>query len=256
MYFLDVQGTLIADDKSPIKGAIELIKYLNDKNIAYVILTNNSKDLNFLSFLRKLGFDIKDGAYLDPLELLKNMDLKEAASFGPLAFKQVLEKLNIKDDENAKDILLTNNDSFDSLSLAWLMKRAEDGANFIAMNGSSIYAKNKELYPGSGALLAMLSFCFDIKYQILGKPSKYFFKKGLELLKKQDKLASYDKISLISDDIKGELLEARKLGMKSVLVLSGKIKSVSNIHKDDKALINATYKNAKDFLKHLKAKNP
>ena len=44
MYFIDVQGTLISDsDKSPINGACELLKKLNQKQIPYVVITNNTK---------------------------------------------------------------------------------------------------------------------------------------------------------------------------------------------------------------------
>ena len=55
MLFLDVQGTLLSDvDKSPILGAKELISFLNSKNLAYLIITNNTKKLNFLEELRRI----------------------------------------------------------------------------------------------------------------------------------------------------------------------------------------------------------
>ena len=72
MLFIDVQGTLIKDsDKSLIQGACELVSWLNLKQIPYVIITNNTKDLNFLENLRKKGLEIKDNAYLDPFFVLK-----------------------------------------------------------------------------------------------------------------------------------------------------------------------------------------
>ena len=59
MIFLDVQGTLLKDsDKSLINGAKELIAWLNLKEIPYVIITNNTKDLNFLQNLRQKGLDL------------------------------------------------------------------------------------------------------------------------------------------------------------------------------------------------------
>ena len=54
MFFLDVQGTLISDhDKSLIHGAKELIDFLNAKNLPYLIITNNTKKLDFLEKLRE-----------------------------------------------------------------------------------------------------------------------------------------------------------------------------------------------------------
>ena len=42
-YFIDVQGTLIDDDKKPISGALEFIDSLNEKSIEYIVVTNNTK---------------------------------------------------------------------------------------------------------------------------------------------------------------------------------------------------------------------
>ena len=73
MYFIDVQGTLISDsDKSPINGACELLKKLNQKQIPYVVITNNTKIKSdeFLQTLRDKGLAIKDGAYIDPFCVL------------------------------------------------------------------------------------------------------------------------------------------------------------------------------------------
>ena len=60
MYFIDVQGTLISDiDKSPIRGSIEFIDMLNEKDIPYVVVTNNTKSPSkeFYNFLQKQGFN-------------------------------------------------------------------------------------------------------------------------------------------------------------------------------------------------------
>ncbi|MCW1578808.1 HAD family hydrolase, partial [Campylobacter jejuni] len=53
---MDVQGTLISDhDRSLIPGAKELIDFLNAKNLPYVIITNNTKKLDFLEKLTAKG---------------------------------------------------------------------------------------------------------------------------------------------------------------------------------------------------------
>ena len=43
-FFIDVQGTLIDDiNKEPIDGACEFIDFLNNENIPYMVVTNNTK---------------------------------------------------------------------------------------------------------------------------------------------------------------------------------------------------------------------
>ena len=45
----------------------------------------------------------------------------------------------------------------------------------------------------------------------------------------QEKEASFDKITIISDDVKGDLVGAGVLGMRTVFVLSGKYKKAEEI---------------------------
>ncbi|MBS8262823.1 HAD family hydrolase, partial [Roseibium polysiphoniae] len=74
MFFLDVQGTLISDhDKSLIHCAKELIDFLNAKNLPYLIITNNTKKLDFLEKLQQKGLAIKENAYIDPFSVLKHL---------------------------------------------------------------------------------------------------------------------------------------------------------------------------------------
>ena len=94
-FLIDVQGTLLSDsDKSPIKGAKELINFLNEKNLPYVVITNNTKAKSddFLANLRGKGLDIKDGSYLDPFCVLNRFIAPcDAALFGADEFKQTIQ---------------------------------------------------------------------------------------------------------------------------------------------------------------------
>ncbi|HEY8508258.1 MAG TPA: hypothetical protein VIL32_07880, partial [Steroidobacteraceae bacterium] len=69
----DMDGTLVLGDKGnrglkPLPGALELIRYLNEKNVPYVILTNGTvrADEEYLAELRHLGFPLPDGVAFTP----------------------------------------------------------------------------------------------------------------------------------------------------------------------------------------------
>jgi NagD protein len=62
-------------------------------------------------------------------------------------------------------------------------------------------------------------------YKVVGKPSFNFYNEARKLLN----CDNFDKITIISDDMMGDLLGAKKLGMKAVLVLSGKIKDANEV---------------------------
>ncbi len=252
MFFLDVQGTLISDaDKSLIYGAKELIDFLNTKNIPYVVITNNTKKIDFLEMLRQKGLAIKEDAYIDPFSVLGYILRPcKVAAFGAEEFVQSLEKLGFEMDfENPMAVLIASYDDFKFQDFALMMEYAKEGVQFIAMHESSIYKKEGRLYPGVGSIMAMLQNAIDFKYQVVGKPSTAFYKEALRLLRNYNKNADFEDIKIISDDLKGDLVQAKELGMKTLLVLSGKISDTKGL---DTGMVDKIYPSVLEILKDLK----
>ncbi len=252
MFFLDVQGTLISDaDKSLIYGAKELIDFLNAKNIPYVVITNNTKKIDFLERLRQKGLAIKEDAYIDPFSVLGYILRPcKVAAFGAEEFIQSLEKLGFEMDfENPMAVLVASYDDFKFQDFALMMEYAKEGVQFIAMHESSIYKKEGRLYPGVGSIMAMLQNAIDFKYQVVGKPSTAFYKEALRLLRNYNKNADFEDVKIISDDLKGDLVQAKELGMKTLLVLSGKISDTKGL---DTGMVDKIYPSVLEILKDLK----
>ncbi|EAK3138906.1 HAD-IIA family hydrolase [Campylobacter coli] len=252
MFFLDVQGTLISDaDKSLIYGAKELIDFLNMKNIPYVVITNNTKKIDFLERLRQKGLAIKEGAYIDPFSVLRYILRPcKVAAFGADEFIQSLEELGFKMDfENPMAVLVASYDDFKFKDFATMIELARREVRFIAMHETSIYKKDGRLYPGVGSIMAMLQNAIDFKYQVVGKPSPAFYKEALRLLRNYNKNADFEDIKIISDDLKGDLVQAKELGMKTLLVLSGKISDTKGF---DTGMVDKIYPSVLEILKDLK----
>jgi NagD protein len=233
MYFIDVQGTLIDDkDKLPIKGSIEFMDKLNRENIPYIIITNNTKKSSdeFLAFLRNLGFDIPSKNYLDPFMILRdivpNSDDNLIAPFGTDEFKNVLKNLNYNIDYNRpKTVIVSINHQYTNDDYAMMIELLLNGAKLIAMHDTTIYVKDGKRYAGVGSICSMLSFATNKPYEVVGKPSELFYTKAKQMMGIDD----FSKITIISDDMKGDIIGAMKLGMRGYLVLSGKIKSEDEI---------------------------
>jgi len=223
-FFIDIQGTLIDDkDFLPLPGSVEFLNYLNDKKIPFILLTNNTKrdSKEFIEYLKSLGFDFKN--YLDPLMVLDEVIGDAAiAPYGNEKFIKLMQKYNINYKTPQKVVLgikLYSNDEF-----AEIIEHVLKGAELIGMHKTSLYAKADKRYPGLGAILEMLKYATSKEYKVVGKPSPAFFGKAKEILGLE-----YDKITIISDDLYGDLIPASRLGMKTVLVLSGKIKNEKEI---------------------------
>ncbi len=233
-YFIDVQGTLISDiDKSPLVGSIEFIDLLNENKIPYMIVTNNTKkdSHTFYEYLQSIGFRFAFENYLDPLMLLKSRVSKDAvAAYGAEEFLATLQKMDYTlDYENPKTVLVATKEDFSADEYAQMIDFLLAGASLVGMHETSIYAKNNKRYPGVGAILKLLEFATSVTYEVVGKPSLSFYEEALMHLKKQDLQADFRDITMISDDVKGDLGGAKELGMKTYFVTSGKYKSADEI---------------------------
>ncbi len=226
-FFIDVQGTLIDDAQQlPIPGAIAFIDALNKKGIPYVLITNNTKRLDFLEYLRSLGFDVKKRNYIDPLQILKStLPYTKVAAYGVESFLQALQQLGFKlDFEDPEAVVLSVKDSYTFEEFADIDEFLLQGKPLFGMHQTSLYAKNSRRYPGVGALAAMFAFATGVEPKFIGKPSPYFFRKALEGIG-----GRFEEVTIISDDLPGDLIGAAKLGMRTVFVLSGKFKSAEEI---------------------------
>jgi len=236
MFFIDVQGTLIDDiNKQPIDGSIDIINRLNREEIPYIVVTNNTKEesRDFLHYLNSIGFNIPKERYLDPLMVLdKILTSNRLLAFGVDGFLNTLKKRGYDiSSDNPTSILLgvKNNYTFEEFSTIIETILKNQSIDLIGMHGTSIYSKGGKRYPGVGAVLEMLKFATGVDYQVVGKPSHLFYREALHMMGEND----FKKITMVSDDFKGDLVGAKQLGMKTILVLSGKIKSADEVAKGE-----------------------
>lgn len=234
MYFIDVQGTLISDiDRSPIQGSIEFIDMLNKTQTPYMVITNNTKSTSkdFYNYLISIGFNFKFSFYLDPMMLLESCVKKTAvAAYGADDFLKILVKMGYTlDYKNPKTVLIAIKEDFCADEYAQMIDFLLNGASLVGMHETSIYAKNNKRYPGVGAILKLLQFATSSSYKVVGKPSIPFYNEALKMLQIQDIKAKFSDITIISDDVKGDLGGAKEMGMKTMFVTSGKYKTASEI---------------------------
>lgn len=225
-FFIDVQGTLIDDDKNVINGACEFVDLLNKESIPYVVITNNTKKRSdiFLNDLISKGLNIEN--YIDPFSILKQTaKSKNVAAFGTDMFLEVLKELEYEIDYEDFDTLIVSiKEDYNNEDYAQMIECAYKAKNLIAMHETSTYSKNGKRYPGVGAIMSMIKFAVNKEYKVVGKPSFNFYNKAREIIS-----CEFKDITVISDDMIGDLLGAQKLDMNTCLVLSGKVKNRNEV---------------------------
>lgn len=235
MYFIDVQGTLIEDDsKLPTRGAVAFIDHLNANALPYMVITNSTKNPSdeFLSYLHSIGLAIPKEHYLDPLMMLEGCVDKShgVAAYGSEPFLNVLRGLGYRLDYAAPDtVLVAIKENFTPDEYAQMIEFLLGGAQLVGMHETTLYAKGGKRYPGVGAILKMLEFATSTPYTVVGKPSRSFFAEALRRLRLQAPNAAYEAVTIVSDDVKGDLVGAQELGMRGIFVLSGKIRNADEI---------------------------
>ena len=231
---IDVQGTLIDDrDKAPIPGAVEAVAALYERNIPFVLVTNNTKHDSdeFRAFLRSLGFRFDDDQYLDPLMVLERaVPPSPVAAYGSDAFVEVLKRRGYTLEFGRPEaVLVAIRPDYTNETYAGMIEGVLAGAKLVGMHETSLYAKNGRRYPGVGAILKMVSFATGRGYEVVGKPSPAFYEEALRLLRRRMPGLEFGEVTMVSDDLIGDLIGAKKMGMRTVLVLSGKVRSVDEV---------------------------
>jgi len=235
MFFIDVQGTLIDDlHRLPIDGAVEFIDALNRDITPYMVVTNNTKlsSSDFLTYLQSLGLSINNEHYLDPLMVLKdNLKVKNVAIYGSTEFIEVVTSMGYTlDFEAPQAVLVSIKKEFTNEEYSDMIGFILNGAQLVGMHETSLYSKDGRRYPGVGAILQMLKFATGCSYSVVGKPSDTFYNRAKDMLSMQiNSQIEFKEITMISDDMKGDLVGVQNLGAKGVFVLSGKFRSANEI---------------------------
>ncbi|MRJ03343.1 MAG: HAD-IIA family hydrolase [Epsilonproteobacteria bacterium] len=253
MFFIDVQGTLIDDrEQRAIPGAVEFIDLLNERGIPYLIITNNTKraSSHFLAYLRSQGFQIEEDRYIDPLMVLGEvLPPTRVAAYGVKGFLETLEEMGYKlEYGDPEAVVLSVRDDYTFQEFGEIDEYLLNGARLIGMHGTSLYVHGERRYPGVGALLAMFQFATGVGGEVVGKPSPLFYRKALEKIGGED----FSQVTIISDDLRGDLLGAKALGMETILVLSGKIRNIQELQLKPEEYPDRIYPSIGEVAKELR----
>jgi HAD superfamily hydrolase (TIGR01458 family) len=230
LYLIDIEGTIVKDKSFvPIDGAIDWVNSLKSKDRRFVFVSNNTthRPIDLLGSLRSVGFHLEEenlvtcvGAALDWLRTKK---IKSCFVIGSVGLKAFLNEngTETREDEKTEAVLVGLDTSLDYRKLKIAVNAlVKNNAYLLALHENRLYKDEKgELSPSVGAVVKALEYCCQKRAKVFGKPNPTFFRQILKRLK-----AKPDDCMMISDDPLSDLLGAKKLGMKTVFVTSGKYK--------------------------------
>jgi HAD superfamily hydrolase (TIGR01450 family) len=230
LYLIDIEGTIVKDKSyAPIEGAIDWINSFTSSYHRFILISNNTthKPEELLFVLRKIGFNIQPDNLITCMSTalcwLKKKNIKNCYILGSPHLSEYLNENGIKTPLNDKvEAVLVGLDSsldYKKLKIA-LNALVTNNASLLALHTNRLYKDEKgEFSPSVGAIVKALEYSSQKKARVFGKPNPEIFREALRRFNFKP-----ENCIMISDDPLSDLLGAKKLGMKTVFVTSGKYK--------------------------------
>ncbi|KOC60926.1 Haloacid dehalogenase-like hydrolase domain-containing protein 2 [Habropoda laboriosa] len=222
MVLIDLSGTLHIDN-TVIPGAVEALNRLRSANIPLKFVTNTTKESgNFLhKRLIKLGFNIKKDEIFSSLAAARNLiisrQLNPMLLIDPAANEDFEDLIKSNEKTNAVVVGLAP-DKFHYEELTKAFRLLLDGASLIAIHKARYYKRSDGLALGPGAFITGLEYSANVKAEVVGKPTEEFFKAALGDVPPKESV-------MIGDDVKDDIAGAQAIGIKGLLVQTGKYRN-------------------------------
>jgi HAD superfamily hydrolase (TIGR01450 family) len=230
IYLVDIEGTIVTDKSyNPIEGAVDWINSFHSSPHRFILLSNNTthrpKDL--VDLLKSKGFEVQPENLITcmsaALNWLKKEAVKSSFVIGSSQLKEYLNENGIETPSHhrveAVLVGLYPSLTYEKLKVA-LNALVKNRASLLALHANRLYKDEKgELSPSVGPVVKALEYASQKEARVFGKPSPEIY---LEAVRTFD--AKSDDCFMISDDPLSDLAGAKRLGMKTVFVMSGKYK--------------------------------
>ncbi len=223
-FLIDLDGVLYVG-KSPIKGAKECLKLMEDRGYSYRFLSNSTRRCrsSVAKRLEGLGYDVHaDCIFTPPLAAIEHMKKSGRDRCFLLTMGDVhedFEAAGITVAEKDVDFVVLGDAgpqfTFERLNKA--LRLILDGAEVLALERDRYWMEPEGLVLSTGPFVAALEYAAGCKAKLMGKPSQEFFRLALK-----DMDAKPEDAAMIGDDIMTDVAGAQRLGMKGILVKTGK----------------------------------
>jgi HAD superfamily hydrolase (TIGR01458 family) len=224
---LDIDGVMHVSGE-PISGAVDAVRQLreNGHRIRFVTNTTTRSRSQLAQELRAHGLEVADEEVQTAAEAAaRRLRGKRVLALTMHALVHDLEGLELVG-EGADAVLLGGADEtpetnlvFSYMNLARAFAELEAGAELYCLHRNRWWQTKHGPMLDAGAFVAGLEYAAQTEAIVLGKPSPAYFEAACDALD-----ADPDRTWMIGDDLESDVLGAQRLGMRTVLVRTGKFR--------------------------------
>ncbi len=222
-YLIDLDGTMYRGTEL-IEEAADFIKKLNEKNIPYLFVTNNSSrtPAQVAEKLRKFTIPAEEEQVFTTSQATANYihNLKNDASvyvIGEEGIRSAIEEKGLSFAEEQADFVVVGIDrsiSYEKLAIGCLAVR--NGATFISTNGDIAIPTERGLLPGNGSLTSVITVSTQTQPIFIGKPESIIMEQALAVLG-----TSKEETLMVGDNYDTDIMAGINAGMDTLLVHTG-----------------------------------
>lgn len=231
----DIDGTLFTG-MTPLPGAADAIRYLQDRRIPYRYISNGTRRARttVLEKLLHLGIPVREDEIITPaiaaVRYLKELGKHECTllSCGDVADDFTNSGIVLSADA---DVIVVGDagENFSYASMTRIFRQMVKGADLIALEKDRYWMAHDGLALGAGPFIAGLEYATGTSSILIGKPSSEFFHMALKSMS-----AEPETTLMIGDDISTDIGGGGSAGLLTVLVMTGKFRPDNLNHAERK----------------------
>jgi 4-nitrophenyl phosphatase len=222
-YLIDLDGTMYRGTER-IHEAVEFVKRLNELDLPYLFVTNNSSKTKRQVAEVLKGFDIpatSEHVFTTSMATASYIsNLRENANvycIGEDGIREALTERGLKlVDKNPEYVVMGIDRSITYEKLAKACLFVRNGATFISTNGDIALPTERGLLPGNGSLTSVITVSTQTDPIFIGKPEAIIMEMALETLG-----TTKEETLMIGDNYQTDILAGIRTGLDTLLVHTG-----------------------------------
>ncbi|MFJ5964673.1 TIGR01457 family HAD-type hydrolase [Bacillus sp. NPDC093026] len=222
-YLIDLDGTMYKGTEK-IEEAGQFVQKLNERQIPYLFVTNNSSRTPKQVAEKLVSFDIpatEEQVFTTSMATANYIaEQKKDASvyvIGEEGIKQAIEEKGLHFGHENADFVVVGIDrgiTYEKLAVGAIAIR--NGAQFVSTNGDIAIPTERGLLPGNGSLTAVLTVSTTVQPTFIGKPESIIMEQAMRVLG-----TDVSETLMIGDNYDTDIMAGMNAGMDTLLVHTG-----------------------------------
>lgn len=221
-YLIDMDGVLVRG-RTPIPGAAEFIQRLTEREMPYLVLTNNPRytQLDLAHRLGTLGLNVPaERIFTSAMATARFLKSQKpdgtAFVLGESGLTSAIHGIGYVITDLNPDYVVLGEGNFDIEMLTKALRLVAAGTHFVATNPDASGPGDGGLVPACGALAAFIEHASGVPAYFVGKPNPLMMRTALNYLDVHS-----EETAMVGDNMATDIKGGVESGMATILVLTG-----------------------------------